>query len=167
MMMNDQVFNQMKQNMSKDNEQTQLLIRLAEEVMHDQDLEEVKEDDNVSKSSNSMWNKTMLSKVLKNTGLGSKQQLKTMIKEKRFAEVLERCLRAMIDLQNSDMAAETEFMPSQFSLHSPEHRWKTLNSSQVSGKRPQLFELSAKPMKLNVSQIQERLKFDNTTPVEE
>lgn len=112
MMMNDQVFNQMKQNMSKDNEQTQLLIRLAEEVMHDQDLEEVKEDDNVSKSSNSMWNKTMLSKVLKNTGLGSKQQLKTMIKEKRFAEVLERCLRAMIDLQNSDMAAEPEFMPS-------------------------------------------------------
>jgi len=112
MMLNDQVFNQMKQNVSKDNEQTQLLIRLAEEVMHDQDLEEVKEDDNVSKSSNSMWNKTMLSKVLKNTGLGSKQQLKTMIKEKRFAEVLERCLRAMIDLQNSDMAAETEFMPS-------------------------------------------------------
>lgn len=112
MMMNDQVFNQMKQNVSKDNEQTQLLIRLAEEVMHDQDLEEVKEDENVSKSSNSVWNKTMLSKVLKNTGLGSKQQLKTMIKEKRFAEVLERCLRAMIDLQNSDMAAETEFMAS-------------------------------------------------------
>jgi hypothetical protein len=53
---------------------------------------------NDSRSSNSIWNKTQFSKVLQQTDFGSKQQLKTLMKEKRYPEVLEKCLRALIEI---------------------------------------------------------------------
>lgn len=62
----------MKENSNKDSQQTQLLLALAEEVMHDQDMEEAKEEDAVSRSSNSIWNRTMLSNVLHTANLGDK-----------------------------------------------------------------------------------------------
>ena len=151
-MLNQQIFNQMKENANKDNQQTQLLLALAEEVMHDQDQEEVKEDEVMSKSSNSIWNKTMLSKVLQTTNLGDKQQLKTMIREKRYAEVLERCLRALIDLQNQDIADSHEFYHQSPRVHSPDHH---MTASYNNMKRP-MFDLSSNPKKLNVSQRQEK-----------
>ena len=49
-----------------------------------------------------MWNKTQFSRVLSRTGFGSKQHLKKMLKEKRYTEVLERCLKAMIEMQNNE-----------------------------------------------------------------
>jgi hypothetical protein len=35
--------------------------------------------------------------------MGSKQQLRQMIKEKRYAEVLEICLKAMVEIQRSEL----------------------------------------------------------------
>lgn len=61
-------------------------------------MEEAKEEDAVSRSSNSIWNRTMLSNVLHTADLGDKHSLRTMIKEKRYAEVLEKCLRALINV---------------------------------------------------------------------
>jgi hypothetical protein len=65
MFLNSKIFSQMKQNACKENERTQMLVSLVEEVLHDQAMDEdLNESLNDSRSSNSIWNKTQFSKVL-------------------------------------------------------------------------------------------------------
>ena len=65
MFLNSKIFSQMKQNAYKENERTQILVSLVEEVLHDQAMDEdLNESLNDSRSSNSIWNKTQFSKVL-------------------------------------------------------------------------------------------------------
>jgi len=122
----------MQEKQLKESKQVEILARLIEEVTKDQELYEIEEeniDEDVlsqhSRSTNSMWNKSQFTRVLSRTGFGSKQQLKIMLKEKRYTEVLERCLKAMLEIQNTE-AQEHEYQASTFhEYQSPERRLNT------------------------------------------
>lgn len=145
---NTKVFQQLKEKASKENEQTQMLITLVEEIMHEQEQDAV--NDNASMSSNSIWNKSQFTKALQAANFGSKQALKSMIKEKRYGEALEKCLRALVDISQQSDLATSEMDLSQ--MMSPQPKSGLSRSFLHSTSKPQHLEASER-FKLNISQI--------------
>jgi uncharacterized membrane protein YgaE (UPF0421/DUF939 family) len=103
---------QAKQRAKDGADKDKMLVALLEEVLkgYQNELEcdeESKQEpaDDITVSQNSIWSKSQFSKVLQTAEFGSRSNVRQMLKDKKYYDLLSLCLKALNEVQHSELPA--------------------------------------------------------------